>query len=380
MDMSTFIIELPSDGRGPRVAVKDLIDVAGVITTAGSQAVADFARPATADALLLAGSRAAGARIVGKANLHELAFGTSGVNPWAGTPENPLDPGRIPGGSSSGSAVAVATDVADVAIGSDTGGSIRIPAAFCGVSGLKTTFGRIPLGGVWPLAKSLDTAGPIAVDVAGLTTMMQLLEPGFEITAGPAKTVGRLRLPTETIDPDIDAAIDEALAQSEFEVVEINLPEWEEAWLRCTDLLTFEAWEANRYLVEDPTRLPLLGAAVRDRLLSGATVNPVQLDAARAFQATFTSLLDAWLERVELLALPTTSMHPPLLEEAAKTTYNRLTSPINLAGLPALSLPVAGHSPIPASLQLVGPSRGEALLLATASHVETAAGGSPYRP
>src|ERR1700733_7975805 len=193
--MSTFITELPSQGQGPRVAVKDLIDVAGVITTAGSQAVADFAEPASADAALLAGTRAAGARIVGKANLHELAFGTSGVNPWAGTPENPLDPRRIPGGSSSGSAVAVATNLADVAIGSDTGGSIRVPAAFCGISGLKTTFGRIPLEGVWPLAKSLDTAGPMAVDVAGLTTMMQLLEPGFEVTASPARTVGRLRLP-----------------------------------------------------------------------------------------------------------------------------------------------------------------------------------------
>jgi amidase len=377
--MSTFITDLPSDGKGPRVAVKDLIDMVGVITTAGSQAVADFAVPASTDATLLAGTRAAGARIVGKANLHELAFGTSGVNPWAGTPENPLDPRRIPGGSSSGSAVAVATDHADVAIGSDTGGSIRVPAAFCGVSGLKTTFGRIPLGGVWPLAKSLDTVGPMAVDVAGLTAMMQLLEPGFEVTASPATTVGRLRLPSETIDPEIDAAIDEALASSEFEVIEINLPEWGEAWQRCSDLLTSEAWEANRHLLEDPTRGPLLGEAVRDRLLSGSNVTPAQLDAARAFQATFTSLLHAWLERVELLALPTTSAHPPLLEDAGKTTYNRLTNPINLALLPALSLPVAGSSPIPPSLQLVGPAQGETLLLATASHVERAAGGSPFR-
>ena len=377
--MSTFITELASDGTGPRVAVKDLIDVAGVITTAASRAVADFADPATADAALLKGSREAGARIVGKANLHELAFGTSGLNQWSGTPVNPIDPRRIPGGSSSGSAVAVATDVADVAIGSDTGGSIRIPAAFCGVCGLKTTFGRIPLEGVWPLAKSLDTAGPMAVDVAGLTTMMRLLEPGFAVAASPAKTIGRLRLPSESVDPDIDAAIDEALARSEFEIVEISVPEWEEAWLRCSELLTSEAWEANRHLVEDSTRAPLLGDAVRDRLLSGSKVTPTQLRGAKAFQATFTSLLQAWLERVELLALPSASVYPPLIEDGATTIYNRLTNPINLAGLPALSLPVAGSSPIPPSLQLVGPSLGEALLLATASQVESAAGGSPFR-
>ncbi len=379
MEVATFITELASKGVGPRVAVKDLVDVAGVITTAGSQAVADFAVPAATDAVLLAGIRSASARIVGKANLHELAFGTSGVNAWAGTPANPLDPGRIPGGSSSGSAVAVATDVADVAIGSDTGGSIRIPAAFCGVSGLKTTFGRIPLEGVWPLARSLDTVGPIAVDIAGLTTMMRLFEPGFTASDDPARTVGRLRLPSETIDPDIDAAVDQALVQSEFEVIEINLPEWDEAWHRCGDLLTYEAWEANRRLVEDPTSRPLIGEAVRDRLLSGSKVTRARLDAARGFQATFTSLLGAWLERVELLALPTTGMHPPLLEDASKTTYNRLTSPINLAGLPALSLPISGNTRFPASLQLVGPPRGEELLLATASRVEAAAGGSPYR-
>src|SRR5438477_238731 len=133
------------------------------------------------------------ARIVGKANLHELAYGVSGVNGWFGTPVNPLDPGLVPGGSSSGSAVAVATDVADVALGSDTGGSVRIPAACCGITGLKTTHGRISLEGVWPLAPSLDTIGPLARDVAGLTLGMQLLEPGFTPAAAPARRIGRLR-------------------------------------------------------------------------------------------------------------------------------------------------------------------------------------------
>ena len=143
--------------------MKDIIDVEGVPTTAGSPGASSGpAAPATADAACLAGIRAAGARIVGKANLHELAMLPIGTNPWFGTPVNPLDADLIPGGSSSGSAVAVATGDADVALGSDTGGSIRVPSACCGTVGLKTTHGRIPLDGVWPLAPSLDTIGPMA--------------------------------------------------------------------------------------------------------------------------------------------------------------------------------------------------------------------------
>src|SRR5580693_5536769 len=179
--MATFITRLDRAGAGLRLAVKDLIDIQGVPTTAGSQVVADRAIPALADALCLAGARAAGAVIVGKTNLNELAYGASGLNEHFGTPANPLDADLLPGGSSSGSAVAVGAGDADVAYGSDTGGSIRVPAAFCGVGGLKTTHGRVPLGGVWPLAPSLDTVGPMARDIAGLVTGMALLEPGFAV-------------------------------------------------------------------------------------------------------------------------------------------------------------------------------------------------------
>src|SRR5438477_8328822 len=157
-----------SEGAGVRLAVKDIIDVEGVPTTAGSRALERRAGPAERDAECLAGARAAGARLVGKTNLHELAMLPIGTNPWFGTPVNPLDSDLIPGGSSSGSAVAVATDEADVAIGSDTGGSVRVPSACCGTVGLKTTYGRISLDGVWPLAPSLDTIGPMAADIAGL--------------------------------------------------------------------------------------------------------------------------------------------------------------------------------------------------------------------
>src|SRR3954470_10169942 len=200
--MSTFITKLETTGDGPRLAVKDIIDVEGVPTTAGSRALERKAKPASADAPCLAGARAAAARIVGKANLHELATMPIGTNPWFGNPINPLDAALIPGGSSSGSAVAVANDDADVALGSDTGGSVRVPSACCGTTGLKTTFGRIPLDGVIPLASSLDTVGPMARDIAGLVLGMQLLEPGFTVAAAAATTVGRVRTDS---DPRIEA-------------------------------------------------------------------------------------------------------------------------------------------------------------------------------
>src|SRR5580700_7343250 len=137
--VTTFITRYDTSGDGVRLAVKDLIDMEGEITTAGCRAVAERAAPAGRDAACLAGARAAGARIVGRTNLHELALGVTGINPWYGTPVNPLDPTLVPGGSSSGAAVSVATEEADVAYGSDTGGSVRIPAACCGIAGLKTT-------------------------------------------------------------------------------------------------------------------------------------------------------------------------------------------------------------------------------------------------
>src|SRR5277367_5117165 len=189
--MTTFITRYETTGPGVRLAVKDLIDMVGEPTTAGCRAVAERAVPAASDAACLAGAREAGARIVGRTNLHELALGVTGVNQWYGTPVNPLDSNLVPGGSSSGSAVAVATDEADVAYGSDTGGSVRIPAACCGTTGLKTTWGRVPLRGVWPLSPSFDTVGPMARAVAGLVLGMQLLEPVFVVASGTACTVGR---------------------------------------------------------------------------------------------------------------------------------------------------------------------------------------------
>ncbi|HEU5416118.1 MAG TPA: amidase family protein, partial [Streptosporangiaceae bacterium] len=239
--MATFITRLESGGTGVRLAIKDLIDVAGVPTTAGCLAVADQARPAAADAACVAGARAAGAVIVGKTVLTELAYSAAGVNEHYGTPPNPLDPDLLPGGSSSGSAVAVATGEADVAYGSDTGGSIRVPASYCGIAGLKTTHGRIPLDGVWPLSPSLDTVGPMATDVAGLVTGMGLLEPGFQPAPGPAARIARLRIEGVTADPRIESAVDEALVQAGIPVTSLDLNRWREALGATYSIMDAEA-------------------------------------------------------------------------------------------------------------------------------------------
>ena len=372
--MATFITPLPHASGRTRLAVKDLIDLAGVPTTAGSRAVAETAEPAERDAPCMAGARAADVAIVGKVNLHELAFGASGVNEYFGTPVNPLASDRVPGGSSSGSAVAVAAADADIAYGSDTGGSIRVPAAFCGITGLKTTHGRISLDRVWPLAPSLDTIGPMARDVAGVAAGMALLEPGFAVDALSAVRLGRIRPEGFEVDPDIDAAVDNALRCCGLEVAEVRLPGWLAARAACGVILDAEAVESNRVLFDDPVRRDLLGADVRARLTGGAETTTDVLAAARSTQPRWRHAMAAALRQAELLVLPTVPFYPPPLAEAARQPYTAFTNPVNLSGFPALALPIRSARRMPASLQLIGPPNSEALLLATGAVIEAAAG------
>lgn len=365
----TWILELdPPTGEGPRLAVKDAIDVEGVPTTVGCAAIADVAEPARADADCVATARAAGARIVGKTNLHELCFGTHGGNPWFGDPVNPLDPGRLVGGSSSGSAVAVATGEADVAYGTDTGGSVRLPSACCGLAGLKTTIGRISTRGVWPLSGSLDTVGPIARDVAGVVTGMQLLEPGFSVDGvGPGTSVGRIRIPGT--DPVLEAAVDAALAAAELDVVEVDLPGWNGAGMPFGVLILREAWEADRAVYERaPERI---SQEIRARLELGRGVDPDQVPVAEAAQQAWADEVAAVFDRVQVLAMPTLFGEPPPL--GVDGVVNSLVFPWNVAGTPALSLPIGVPGwKLPGSLQLIGPRGGEELLCATGARVEAA--------
>jgi amidase len=372
--MATFIVRLPQAGSPIRLAVKDLIDMAGLPTTAGSRAVAESAGPAAADAPCMAGARAAGVTIVGKVNLHELAFGAAGVNEYFGTPVNPLDPDRVPGGSSSGSGVAVADGDADIAYGSDTGGSIRVPAAFCGITGLKTTHGRVSLQGVWPLAPSLDTIGPMARDVAGVAAGMALLEPGFALDAAPAVRVGRIRPAGCDVDPVIDEAVDAALLRSGLEIVSIDLPGWQQARDAAGTIIDTEAAESNRALLDDPAKRELLSANVRKRLEEGETVTPAEIAAARAFHPRWRAEMSAAMTDVDVLVLPTVCFFPPPLTNPFGVPYTALTNPVNLSGFPAVALPVPSTNRLPASLQLIGPADSEAMLLATAAIFEATAG------
>ncbi len=369
---------------GVRVAVKDLIDVAGLPTTAGSRAVADRAKPADTDAACLAGLRAAmtsgQARLVGKVNLHELAYGITGINAAFGTPVNPLDPRRVPGGSSSGSATAVASGEADIAFGSDTGGSIRIPAACCGIAGLKTTWGRIPLTGVRPLAPSLDTVGPMARDIAGLVAGMALLEPGFTVAPTPPATIGLL---TGTSGSALDAvpaiadAISTALHMAGFSVLPVRIPDLDGIFAAAITVLDAQAWQTNSDLVA--TAPDKIGGNVLARLGHARGVTAAQVAAAQQVLAGWQATLDSLLRQVDLLAAPTLTGYPPLLEDADCIFKIRaFTSPVNAAGLPALVLPVpvrgAETRPIPPSLQLIGPRYSEELLLAAGALVERAVG------
>ncbi|MGI8754752.1 MAG: amidase [Acidimicrobiales bacterium] len=371
---TVFITELDPDDDplarpdGPRVAVKDCIDVAGVVTTAGSPLVAEMADVAAVDAACLGGFRAAGARMVGKANLHELCFGATGVNPHYGTPTNPIDPRRVPGGSSSGSAVAVATGRADIGIGTDTTGSIRNPAAACGLVGLTATWGVVPVDGVRPLAPSLDTVGILARSVAEVAAGATMLDE--RLIAGDlvaSTTVGRLRLPDT--DPTIDAAIDSALVASGLTVVEIDLPGWDAARRAAMTVLYGEALVVNQDLFHH--HQGRLGPDLVERFTLAELISPAELGDARALREPWRTELAEVLGSIGVIALPAMLRYPPRLREATGAS-NPACPAVSLAGHPTLALPLPSGGLLPASLQLVAPDHHEPHLLATAAAIEAA--------
>jgi amidase len=370
--MGTWVLRLANDGQRPRLAVKDCIDVAGVPTTAGCPVVAEMAEPAQIDAAVVASAREGGARIIGKTGLTELCWSANGVNHWSGTPVNPRDPRRLPGGSSSGSAVAVATGEADVAFGTDTGGSVRIPAACCGITGLKTTHGRISVKGVYPLAPSLDTVGALGADVAAVELGMRLIEPAFAPPAAPAALVaGRLAVSglAGGVDPAVDAAVDQALRAAGVAVTPLPALDVGELLDAAGVLIDSEGFRVNAYLMQ---YLKQLSPHVRRNLERGARLGRRDRAAAERIRAAARETLESLLADFPVLVLPTLAGAPPLLGSRG-FALTALTVAANLAGLPALSLPVPAPADVIASMQVIGGS--EEQVVAFGRVIEAAVGG-----
>jgi amidase len=364
-----------ADSKKLRLAVKDIIDMKGEVTTAGSKYLADTGSPAARDAACLASARGSNVQIVGKTNLTEFALGTSGLNEYYGTPVNPLDHFRIPGGSSSGSAVAVADGSADVAFGSDTAGSVRVPAACCGILGLKTTYGLVPLTGVFPLSpKHLDTIGPLAKDVPHLVQGMELLNPGFSAryraataSAGQIK-IGRLYL--DGTNRDVDRAIDSALTAKGFRVIRLDdqfKKLWAEAQSNGTTVAVSDGWLSDHQYVGKLGVSLTTTAAIQLGQVELNTTYKAALQARAKWRRTLARVF----EKVDLIAVPTLNSLPPhkplfgrsaLFEARVLALQN--TVAVNYAGNPALAIPIPMRRGFPVtSVQLIGPNFSEAKLV-----------------
>ena len=379
----------PADNNQLRLAVKDNIDMQGVVTTAGSQYVANTSPPASQDAACLAILRERKVRIVGKTNLSEFAVSPSGVNDYFGTPRNPFSRWlhkRIPGGSSSGSAVAVANGETDVAFGTDTAGSVRVPAACCGVVGLKTTFGLVPLRGVFPVdPHHLDTVGPIGRDVAHVAQGMDLLQNGFAaryqraVAAKPAAKnirIGRLYL--SGTDPRVDRALDRALAEGQFRVVVLGQDfkaKWEQATRDGNTMAAASTWLSDQHYLDKIDVRPRTKAVI----ILGRVLYPGPYQQALQRRAEWQRALSQIFKKVDFIALPTLQTLPPtipligntaLLEAQMLNLQNTVAA--NFAGNPALAVPVPvndRHVSV-TSLELVGPRLSEAQLLNAGRLVE----------
>jgi amidase len=355
--------ELGEDGL--RVGVKDCIDVAGSATRSGSAALADAA-PALAHASVVRALLDGGCRIVGKTNMHELAYGVTGINGWTGTPVNTRYPDRVPGGSSSGSAVAVAAGSVDFAIGTDTGGSIRIPAACCGVYGLKPSFGRISRVGVHPAVSTLDCVGPFSRDINMLERAMMLMDASYvRRTEMPAVRIGWVNVNAE---PQITASVMAHLHRTGVTLSRVNLPSFDAAYRAALTIIAAETWTAVGHLSASQA----LGADVRARLLAAREITSTAVNEAELVRSRFRDEVDAALEEVDVLALPTVFDVPPTLSTAGHPHVvlhlTGLVRQFNLSGHPALTLPLETPQGLPAGLQLVGPLHADATVCAVARY------------
>lgn len=371
--------------HGRTISIKDIIDISGVPTTAASRVRAGHI--ARADAAVVSRLREAGCVIIGKTNLHEFALGTTSDESAFGPVHNPHDVNRSPGGSSGGSAAAVAAGMGWASIGTDTGGSIRIPASACGVVGLKPTFAEISTVGVVPLSVSLDHLGPIAQNVGDAWTIYAVLT-GAAPPATSSRSINTVRLGKpggyflEKLDVDVRARFDEALQRLKdagASIVDIDLGRLPDISLTYVNVVLPEAYA---YHAEALAKAPEdFGRSVRARLEMGGQISRDDYVRAQGDRARMRAAVDKALSNCDALVLPTLPIPPQQIgattvridsvEEQLRPLTLRLTQLFNLTGHPAISLPCGTtRDDLPCALQLVGRRRETAELLDVALSCE----------
>jgi aspartyl-tRNA(Asn)/glutamyl-tRNA(Gln) amidotransferase subunit A len=375
---------------GMPVCIKDIVDVAGMPTTAGG---ADWVRHPEEDATVVARLRAAGAIVVGKGNTNEFACGIDGRNPHKGDCRNPWDPARLSGGSSSGPAATVASGMAEGAVGSDTSGSIRVPTALCGVVGIRPTRGLVPAGGIVPLAWSLDAVGPLAPDVASAALLLDVLA-GRPPAPAPRPEVAGLRLGIATslmdlAEEPVAEAIDAVVAglrEQGAEIVDCALPDLDLAMAvhRIVQAIEVAAAHAPWFERQRDRYAP----AVRVRIEAGFRLSGEVYLRAQRHRRLFTRAFAAAMEGLDAVLAPASPVLAPPLEAEEVTVRGEprpvraallsCAAPLSPLDCPAVAVPAGLREGLPVGLQLIGRPRSEALLLRVAAAVESNVG--PLRP
>lgn len=367
--------------RGPLhgipIGLKDLFDTAGVRTTCGSALFAD--RVPSEDAEVVRLLKNAGAILIGKQNMQEFAWGGTSASSYFGPVRNPWDTERIAGGSSGGSAAAVATGMCFGAIGTDTGGSVRQPAAFCGIVGLKPTYGAVSMSGVFPLSPSLDHVGPLCRNVADTALLLEVIagDGKFEILDAKNKPrIGIVRQPFfDGIDPEIESAFNEALKtlrELSADVLEVDLPDTPTA-VQAPEVYALHA----KYFAESPQ---FYGRWMRERLRLATEIGIVAYIEARQELDRLRRFAGDIFSQVDFLVTPTSPVPPITISEALELSpspagelWLRNTRPFNAFGWPTISVPCGlSRAGLPIGLQIAGPNFSEASLLSFAHAFEQA--------
>jgi aspartyl-tRNA(Asn)/glutamyl-tRNA(Gln) amidotransferase subunit A len=379
---------------GVPIAIKDIIHQAGHTTTCGSSF---YRYAATESATVVSRLEAAGAVIIGRTGLHEFAFGFSSENPWYGPVLNPWNTRTSPGGSSGGSAAAVAGGIVPISLGTDTGGSVRVPAALCGIYGLKSTHGRIPITGVFPLIESLDTVGSFAINIGDLATVYRVLAgydprdawsvPDSAALTRPISRLGGLRVgvpqpwvETAPMEQEVRRSFEHALESLEnigATVIEVRNPFFSMPGM-IGPTLAAEVSVLHGAWMRDPDKA--YGEDVVERINAAMQTPLEDIVAANRWRSALTNTFLATFDQVDVLVTPTVPARTKYIgedmmrfdgqEHFYRMVFSWFSALVNHAGLPALAAPLVGPGSPPPSIQIIGPPWSEDRLLEIGQRLE----------